>query len=136
MGRVALTAGLDGIPVELWKMLHQQYKSAKEEEQHKHCNITSTLAKILRDIATNGIREGTNFSEGWMCPIYKKKEADNIANYRPIMVLNTDYKILTKAIATLSRHLSTCSQSIPYLSLPIPPHHCYSLSLPSSLLLS
>ena len=35
-----------------------------------------------------------------MCPIYKKKEADNIANYRPITVLNTDYKILTKAITT------------------------------------
>ena len=35
-----------------------------------------------------------------MCPIYKKKEADNIANYRPITILNTDYKILTKAIET------------------------------------
>ena len=32
--------------------------------------------------------------------IYKKKEADKIANYRPIMVLNTDYKVFMKAIAT------------------------------------
>ena len=35
-----------------------------------------------------------------MCPVYKKKEADNIANYQPITILNTDYKILTNAIAT------------------------------------
>jgi ribonuclease HI/exonuclease III len=93
-------AGLDGIPVELWKLLHQQYKSAKEDEQYKFCNITSVLAKIFKHIATNGITEGTNFNEGWMCPIYKKKEADNVANYRPITILNTDYKILTKVIAT------------------------------------
>jgi len=93
-------AGLDGIPVELWRLLHQQYKSAKENEQHKYCNITRVLARIFKDVSINGITRGTNFNEGWMCPIYKKKEADNIANYRPITILNTDYKILTKAIAT------------------------------------
>ena len=93
-------AGLDGVPVELWKLLHQQYKSAKENERHKYCNITAVLAKIFKNISMNGVTDGTNFSEGWMCPIYKKKEADNIANYRPITILNTDYKILTKAIAT------------------------------------
>ena len=93
-------AGLDGIPVELWKLLHQQYKSAKENEQHKYCNITSTLAKVFKHISEHGLTEGTDFNEGWMCPIYKKKEADNVANYRPITILNTDYKILTKAIAT------------------------------------
>ena len=93
-------AGLDGIPVELWRLLHQQYKSAEENERHKYCNITRVLAKVFKDISVNGITGGTNFNEGWMCPIYKKKEADNIANYRPITILNTDYKILTKAIAT------------------------------------
>ena len=93
-------AGLDGIPVELWKLLHQQYKSAKPNERHKFCNITQVLTTVFKDIAEHGIAEGTNFNEGWMCPIYKKKEADNIANYRPITILNTDYKVFTKAIAT------------------------------------
>ena len=93
-------AELDGIPVELWKLLHQQYKSAKDNKRHNFCNITLVLTKIFRDITEHGITTGTAFNEGWMCPIYKKKEADDIANYRPITILNTDYKILTKAIVT------------------------------------
>ena len=92
-------AGLDGIPMELWKLLHQQYKSVKPDERHKYCNIAQTLAAAFNDIVTHSVKVGTEFNEGWMCPIYKKKEADNIANYRPITVLNTDYKVFTKAIA-------------------------------------
>jgi len=32
--------------------------------------------------------------------LYKKKEKTKIENYRPITLTNTDYKILTKTIAT------------------------------------
>ena len=34
-----------------------------------------------------------------MCLVYKKKEKTKIENYRPITLLETDYKILTKVIA-------------------------------------
>ncbi len=34
-----------------------------------------------------------------MCPIYKKKDPTEISNYRPITLLNTDYKLLTKVLA-------------------------------------
>ena len=34
-----------------------------------------------------------------MCPIYKKKDPTEIGNYRPITLLNTDYKLLTKTLA-------------------------------------
>lgn len=34
-----------------------------------------------------------------MCPLYKKNNKAKIANYRPILLLNTDYKIMTKALA-------------------------------------
>ena len=67
-------AGLDGIPTELWKLLHQQYKSAEEKKRHQFCNISLTLSKVFSDISKYGIVEGTNFNEGWMCPIYKKKK--------------------------------------------------------------
>lgn len=35
-----------------------------------------------------------------MCPIYKKKDRTRIENYRPITLLNTDYKTMTKALAS------------------------------------
>ncbi|EPS95420.1 hypothetical protein FOMPIDRAFT_1054147 [Fomitopsis schrenkii] len=34
-----------------------------------------------------------------MCPLYKKKDRREIANYRPITLLNSDYKIYTKVLA-------------------------------------
>ena len=33
-----------------------------------------------------------------MCPIYKKKNPTEISNSRPITLLNTDYKLLTKTL--------------------------------------
>jgi hypothetical protein len=33
-----------------------------------------------------------------MCPLFKVKDRSNIATYRPITVLNADYKIFTKAL--------------------------------------
>lgn len=41
----------------------------------------------------------SKFNECCISPIYKKKDPDNIANYRPIILLNTDYKIFTKALS-------------------------------------
>ena len=36
---------------------------------------------------------------GWMYPLYKKKDRRKIENYHPITLLNSDYKVFTKALA-------------------------------------
>lgn len=38
-------------------------------------------------------------NKGCMTPIYKKKDPEDITNYHPITLLNTDYKIFTKVIS-------------------------------------
>ena len=92
--------GLDGIPIDLWKSLDDQYRAATEENNPgRKCNIVWILTQVFQDIEEHGVAENTDFHEGCMCPIYKKKDPDNIANYRPITLLNTDYKIFTKALS-------------------------------------
>ena len=92
-------AGLDGIPMELWKKMSNLYDAA-DADNNPYCNVVEMLVKVFNDIEKNGIDPASKFNEGWMCPIYKKGERDNIANYRPITILNTDYKIMTKALAS------------------------------------
>ncbi|KAM6499941.1 Endonuclease/exonuclease/phosphatase, partial [Amanita muscaria] len=90
-------AGLDGIPHELWRILVDEYNSDRKNEKPSF-SICSMLQLVFNDIECNGIDDNSDFAEGWLCPLYKKKDRTDISNYRPITVLNTDYKILTKLI--------------------------------------
>jgi hypothetical protein len=90
-------AGMDGISCELWKTLQKQYE-LNENDAHNTANICKMLTAVYNDIEKHGVIPNTDFSLGWMCPIYKKGDKREIANYRPITVLNTDHKILTKAL--------------------------------------
>lgn len=95
--------GLDGIPIEIWKYLMNGHDNESQpDEQGKRNRVTVDIAgmlgKVLNSIATRGVATDTNFAEGWMCPIYKKKDKSDISNYRPITVLNTDYKVMTKIL--------------------------------------
>ena len=92
--------GIDGIPTELWKSLDDQFlESKKNSNSTRKCNIVWCLTQVFRDIEVNSMDQNTKLNEGCMSPIYKKKDPDNIANYRPITLLNTDYKIFTKALS-------------------------------------
>ena len=97
--------GMDGITYELWKLLNQIYKESLEnidpenEKEQEKFNIIKLITEVFNDIQKYGLSRLTKFSTGWMCQIYKKNDKNEIANYRPITILNTDYKILTKVLA-------------------------------------
>lgn len=55
-------------------------------------------------ISTGKVPEG--FSAGVITLIYKKGDKRDIKNYRPITLLNTDYKILAKIIANRMKEVA------------------------------
>jgi len=89
-------AGLDGLPYEFWKWLGP---IPLERNAGDPSNITECLHTVFLDIQCHGVAPDTRFTEGWICPLYKKKDRRDIANYHPITLLNSDYKLLTKILA-------------------------------------
>ena len=99
--------GMDGCPYELWKTLATRHESDSGTNKPKF-DILKVLTNLINDIQTFGVDENTEFTLGWMCPIYKKKDPTEICNYRPITLLNSDYKLLTKVLAIqLMSHIET-----------------------------
>ena len=90
--------GIDGIPYELWKLiarLHLQTTGTPEPWP----DIIGILTDVFNDVETYGVHPDSQFHRGWLCPLFKKGNTDDPANYRPITLLNSDYKILSKSLA-------------------------------------
>lgn len=93
------SAGLDGLPAELWQNLAVRH-ARDVATGNDAFDIIGLLKSVFNDIEENGVSPNTAFTDGWVCPIYKKGDKREISNYRPITVLNADYKMMTKAMAT------------------------------------
>jgi hypothetical protein len=72
--------GLDGIPHELWRHLAERKESAPAN-QPDIFDIVKLLTLVYNDIEHFGIAPNTKFSQGWMCPLYKKGDRTHISNY-------------------------------------------------------
>ena len=63
------------------------------------------MTKVLADIERFGAID-EKFAEARMGLLYKKKDKREIQNYRPITLLNTDYKTYTKILANRLREVA------------------------------
>lgn len=90
--------GLDGLPYEFWKHLARTFNE-KANDDDQVFDVVYTLTRVFNDIEEHGLHPDFRFAEGWLCPLYKKNDRRLIANYRPITLLNADYKIFTKALS-------------------------------------
>lgn len=95
-------AGLDGWQYDLYQHWDKEWrKTIGTNKEASTFNIVRTLCVLYNDIELYGLIEGSTFADGWLCPLYKKADRTEMANYRPITLLNTDYKIMTKAMAVM-----------------------------------
>jgi len=108
LSKLGSAAGPDGLPYELWSHLHLK-SQLDSKAQTPAFDVLKCMKTVLNDIQEHGVDTRTHFTLGWLCLIFKKKERDQIKNYRPITLLNTDYKLLTK---TLSVHLASHIHSL------------------------
>ena len=64
--------------------------------------MTKTFAKKFADMINESSRTGIlpkHFLEGDISMLYKKGDREDPRNYRPITLLNSDYKICTRVLA-------------------------------------
>ncbi|KAG1667053.1 hypothetical protein FOA52_000416 [Chlamydomonas sp. UWO 241] len=77
--------GPDGIPVDVWRKLGEP--------------AFVLLAAVFTAVGATG-ETPPGFLDGVVASIYKAKDAADAANYRPLTMLGSDYRILAKVLAT------------------------------------
>jgi exonuclease III len=83
-GAAGKSPGLDGIPIEIYRAFAADF--------------SPVLAALYSAIGTTG-QSPAGFTDGLIVQIYKKGDRAAVGNYRPITLLNTDYRSLAKVLA-------------------------------------
>ena len=89
--------GYSWITYEFWKSWKEPKPSKKEDDEKKLVSISAILQSVFNDVERHRI-EDESYTKGIMCLILKKKDKMKIENYRPITLLETDYKLHTKTV--------------------------------------
>ena len=90
--------GLDGIPPSIYKlMLGREWIRDEDKTEDDYDIISATLTRVFNAAATAG-ELPVGFLAGVITPLFKDGDHASRTNYRPITVLNTDYRVLTKAL--------------------------------------
>ncbi len=102
--------GMNGIPTDLYKEINNRHKKKEKWTNQALTYVVELLKAAFNNIEINSIQT-PHILDGWLCPLYKKKDHCEIPNYRPITILNTEYKILTTVIMNKLSH--NCPQPNP-----------------------
>jgi hypothetical protein len=69
LSKKSKAAGIDGLPTELYQLLGELYRKKKGSD-NEIPDFTKILTEVFNEIEKFGIAEETEFTKGWMCPIY------------------------------------------------------------------
>jgi ribonuclease HI len=100
--------GEDGLTYEFWKWAIRT-TNEHNEEKATNLDVMDMMSKYLKDIEKHGPIDN-NFAKGIMVPSYKKGDRTLISNYRPLTMLNTDYKLYTRTVA--HKLIEVCNEII------------------------
>ena len=99
------TPGTDSIPLDFFK----KFKDTKKKSSFTFLEVMTIVVTILIETTKYNCKMPVQWSEGCIKIMFKKGDLTDIANYRPLSMINTIYKLVTSVILNrLSGPFASC----------------------------